>query len=201
MAECRGRGCAPLHPGVRVGQSIRPLESVGCYVPGGRYPLPSTVLMTVIPAQVAGVKRIAVASPRPAPETLAAARMIGVTEFYRIGGAQAIAAFAYGTQSMPRVDKIVGPGNSYVTAAKMLVRRLRHRYSCRSDRDRRRHETATRRNRSRPGGAGRARSGDAGHLYHQPMHRWPRRYKPKLRRNQRKTPSRNCRWHRRGIFS
>ena len=110
-----------IHPGLRVGQAVRPLESVGCYAPGGRYPLPSTVLMTVIPAQVAGVKRIAVASPRPAAETLAAAALIGVTEFYRIGGAQAVAAFAYGTESIPKVNKIVGPGNTYVTLAKKLV--------------------------------------------------------------------------------
>ncbi len=110
-----------IQPGLRVGQAIRPLESVGCYAPGGRYPLPSTVLMTAIPAQVAGVSRIAVASPNPAPETLAAAAIIGVTEFYRIGGAQAIAAFAYGTQSIPAVNKIVGPGNTYVTLAKKLV--------------------------------------------------------------------------------
>ena len=110
-----------IHPGLRVGQAIRPLESVGCYAPGGRYPLPSTVLMTVIPAQVAGVKRIAVASPRPAAETLAAAAILGVTEFYRIGGAQAIAAFAYGTESIPPVNKIVGPGNIYVTLAKKQV--------------------------------------------------------------------------------
>lgn len=108
-------------PGVRVGQLVRPLESVGCYVPGGRYPLPSTVLMTVIPAQVAGVERIVVVSPKPARETLAAAAMLGVTEFYRVGGAQAIAALAYGTPTVPRVDKIVGPGNLYVTAAKKLV--------------------------------------------------------------------------------
>jgi histidinol dehydrogenase len=110
-----------IQPGLRVGQTIRPLESVGCYAPGGRYPLPSTVLMTAIPAQVAGVKRIAVASPNPAPETLAAAALIGVTEFYRIGGAQAVAAFAYGTESIPPVNKIVGPGNTYVTLAKKLV--------------------------------------------------------------------------------
>jgi histidinol dehydrogenase len=110
-----------IHPGMRVGQTIRPLESVGCYAPGGRYPLPSTVLMTAIPAQVAGVQRIAVASPKPAAETLAAAALIGVTEFYRIGGAQAIAAFAYGTESIPAVNKIVGPGNTYVTLAKKLV--------------------------------------------------------------------------------
>jgi len=110
-----------IQPGVSVGQLLRPLESVGCYVPGGRYPLPSTVLMTVIPAQVAGVKRICVASPRPAQVTLAAAAFLGVRELYRVGGAQAIAALAYGTKSIPRVDKIVGPGNRYVTAAKKLV--------------------------------------------------------------------------------
>jgi histidinol dehydrogenase len=110
-----------IEPGVVVGQLVRPLESVGCYVPGGRYPLPSTVLMTVIPAQVAGVRQIRVASPRPAQATLAAAAFLGVREFYRVGGAQAIAALAYGTEEIPRVDKIVGPGNRYVTAAKKLV--------------------------------------------------------------------------------
>jgi histidinol dehydrogenase len=110
-----------IQPGVFVGQLVRPLESVGCYVPGGRYPLPSTLLMTVIPAQVAGVKQIRVASPRPARATLAAAAFLGVREFYRVGGAQAIAALAYGTEEIPRVDKIVGPGNRYVTAAKKLV--------------------------------------------------------------------------------
>ena len=110
-----------MEPGIRVGQRVEPVASVGCYVPGGRYPLPSSVLMTVIPAQVAGVRRIQVASPRPAPETLAAAAMLGVESFYRIGGAQAVAAFAYGTDSVPRVAKIVGPGNSYVTAAKKMV--------------------------------------------------------------------------------
>ena len=110
-----------IHPGVCVGQLVRPLESVGCYVPGGRYPLPSTLLMTVIPAQVAGVPQIRVVSPRPAQATLAAAAFLGVREFYRVGGAQAIAALAYGTESIPRVNKIVGPGNRYVTAAKKLV--------------------------------------------------------------------------------
>jgi histidinol dehydrogenase len=110
-----------IQPGVFVGQLVRPLESVGCYVPGGRYPLPSTLLMTVIPAQVAGVKQIRVASPRPARATLAAAAYLGVCEFYRVGGAQAIAALAYGTEEIPRVDKIVGPGNRYVTAAKKFV--------------------------------------------------------------------------------
>jgi histidinol dehydrogenase len=108
-------------PGVQLGQRALPLESVGCYVPGGRYPLPSTLMMTVVPAQVAGVERIVVVSPRPARETLAAAHLAGVKEFYRIGGAQAIAALAYGTASVPRVDKIVGPGNLYVTTAKKLV--------------------------------------------------------------------------------
>jgi histidinol dehydrogenase len=107
--------------GVKTGQIVRPLGSVGCYVPGGRYPLPSTLLMTVTPAQVAGVERIAVCSPKPAKETLAAAWLAGVTEFYRVGGAQAIAAMAYGTATVGRVDKIVGPGNLYVTAAKVLV--------------------------------------------------------------------------------
>jgi len=110
-----------LGAGIQVGQVVRPLESVGCYVPGGRYPLPSTMLMTVIPAQVAGVEQIRVVSPRPAPETLATAFFLGIREFYRIGGAQAIAALAYGTATVPRVDKIVGPGNLFVTAAKKLV--------------------------------------------------------------------------------
>ena len=108
-------------PGINVGQVVRPLQSAGCYVPGGRYPLPSTMLMTVIPAQVAGVRGIRVVSPRPAPETLATAHFLGVRELYRIGGAQAIAALAYGTATIPKVDKIVGPGNLFVTAAKKLV--------------------------------------------------------------------------------
>ena len=107
--------------GMEVGQIVRPLGSVGCYVPGGRYPLPSTLLMTTTPAQVAGVERIVVCSPKPARETMAAAYLSGITEFYRIGGAQAIAALAYGTETIAAVDKIVGPGNLYVTAAKMAV--------------------------------------------------------------------------------
>ncbi|MGD0732007.1 MAG: histidinol dehydrogenase [Terracidiphilus sp.] len=107
--------------GLTTGQLVRPLSSVGCYVPSGRHPLPSTLLMTAIPAQVAGVARIAVVSPKPAPETLAAAHLLGITEFYRLGGAHAIAALAYGTATLPRVEKIVGPGNLYVTAAKRLV--------------------------------------------------------------------------------
>jgi histidinol dehydrogenase len=107
--------------GLTTGQRVRALGAVGCYVPSGRYPLPSTLLMTVIPAQVAGVERIVVVSAKPAKETLAAAALLGVSGFYRIGGAQAVAALAYGTESIRRVDKIVGPGNWYVTAAKKLV--------------------------------------------------------------------------------
>jgi histidinol dehydrogenase len=110
-----------MQPGLTVGQVVRPLDSVGCYVPGGRYPLPSTLLMTVIPAQVAGVEEIAVVSPRPAKETLAAAAMLDVKKFYRVGGAQAVAALAYGTESINSVNKIVGPGNKFVTTAKKLV--------------------------------------------------------------------------------
>ena len=107
--------------GLTTGQLVRPLGSVGCYIPSGRHSLPSTLLMTAIPAQVAGVQRIAVVSPKPAPETLAAAHLLGIAEFYRLGGAHAVAALAYGTASIERVDKIVGPGNLYVTAAKRLV--------------------------------------------------------------------------------
>lgn len=110
-----------MQPGITVGQIVRPLDSVGCYVPGGRYPLPSTLLMTVVPAQVAGVKEITVVSPRPAKETLAAAAMLGVKTFLRIGGAQAIAALAYGTETVIAVNKIVGPGNKFVATAKKLV--------------------------------------------------------------------------------
>jgi len=107
--------------GVRVSQVVRALDRVACYVPGGRFPLPSTVLMSVIPAQVAGVREVLITSPRPAPAVLVAADLLGIERIYRLGGAQAIAAFAFGTESVPRVDKIVGPGNRYVTAAKKLV--------------------------------------------------------------------------------
>ncbi len=107
--------------GIELGQLVRPLESVGAYVPGGRYPLPSTVMMTVVPAQAAGVERIAIASPRPSPVTVGVAARLGVEEVYGMGGAQAIAAFAFGTESVPRVDRIVGPGNAYVAAAKKLL--------------------------------------------------------------------------------
>ena len=112
--------------GALVGSMVRPLGSVGIYVPGGRAAYPSTVLMNAIPAVVAGVGRIVIATPPQADGSvnaaiLAAARIAGVSEIYAVGGAQAIAALAYGTDSIPSVDKIVGPGNAYVAAAKRLV--------------------------------------------------------------------------------
>ena len=107
--------------GRRLGQIVRPLESMGAYTPAGRYPLPSTLLMNIIPAQVAGVKTTCVACPRPSREILALAGWLGVTHFFRMGGAQAIAALAYGTETVPRVDRIVGPGNIYVAAAKKVI--------------------------------------------------------------------------------
>jgi len=107
--------------GVSVQQRVTPLDRVGCYVPGGRYPLPSSLLMTAIPARVAGVAEILVACPRPEPAVMAAALEAGVSRLFRIGGAHAIAALAYGTPTIPRVDKIVGPGNRYVAAAKARV--------------------------------------------------------------------------------
>jgi histidinol dehydrogenase len=114
----------PVPPcGIRLGQLVRPLASVGCYIPGGRYPLPSTLLMTAIPAQVAGVERIVVCTPRPVPEILTVAAELGIEEIYTVGGAQAIAALAYGTKTIARVSKIVGPGSAYVAAAKRLVAR------------------------------------------------------------------------------
>jgi len=117
----RPREWSRASDGISLGQVVRPLGSVGCYVPGGRHPLISTLLMTVIPAQAAGVENICVVSPDPPSEVLAAAQMLGVRDVYRVGGAQAVAALAYGTSSIPRVDKIVGPGNVYVTVAKKLV--------------------------------------------------------------------------------
>ncbi len=107
--------------GRRLGQIVRPLDSMGAYTPAGRYPLPSTLLMNVIPAQVAGVKTTCVACPRPSAEILGIAEWLGVTHFFQMGGAQAIAAFAYGTETVPRVERIVGPGNIYVAAAKKLI--------------------------------------------------------------------------------
>ena len=110
-----------VQPGLRLGQVVRPLESVAAYIPAGRYPLPSTVLMTVIPAQVAGVPNISIACPHPAGEILGTARMLEVRNVFEMGGAQAIAAFAFGTRTVPRADRIVGPGNIYVAAAKKLL--------------------------------------------------------------------------------
>jgi len=111
-----------VEAGVKVGERILPIDSVGCYVPGGRASYPSTVLMTCIPAKIAGVKRIVVASPPPVSDAvIAACKICGVDEIYQIGGAQAIGALAYGTESIKRVSKIVGPGNKYVMAAKNMV--------------------------------------------------------------------------------
>jgi len=107
--------------GVTVEQRIVPLDRVGCYVPGGRYPLPSSLLMTAVPAAAAGVGEVIVVCPRPEPVVMAAAIEAGVTRMFRVGGAHAVAALAYGTRTIPRVDKIVGPGNRYVSAAKALV--------------------------------------------------------------------------------
>ena len=107
--------------GVRIEQRVTPLDRVGCYVPGGRYPLPSSLLMTAIPARVAGVGQVIAVCPRPDPVVCCAAREAGVDRLYRIGGAHAVAALAYGTATIDRVDKIVGPGNAYVAAAKALV--------------------------------------------------------------------------------
>ena len=111
--------------GNELGWEIRPVEKAGIYVPGGKAAYPSTVLMTVIPAKVAGVKEISITTPCPNgeinPAVLAAASICGVDKIYRVGGAQAVAALAYGTRSVNKVDKIVGPGNIYVTIAKKLV--------------------------------------------------------------------------------
>ncbi|HET9363273.1 MAG TPA: histidinol dehydrogenase [Vicinamibacterales bacterium] len=107
--------------GVSVEQRVVPLDRVGCYVPGGRYPLPSSLLMTAIPAKAAGVRDVIAVCPRPEPVVMAAALEAGVSRLFRLGGAHAIAALAYGTDSVPRVDKIVGPGNRWVASAKALV--------------------------------------------------------------------------------
>lgn len=108
-------------PGRKLGWIVRPLDSVGCYVPSGRYPLPSTLLMTAVLAQTAGVRRICVTSPKPSVEILACASTLGIDEVYRVGGAHAIAAMALGTETISPVDRIVGPGNAYVAAAKKLL--------------------------------------------------------------------------------
>jgi len=110
-----------MQPGQHVGHIVRPLETVAAYIPAGRYPLPSTLMMTVVPAQVAGVPNICLTCPKPVTEIFGAARLLGVSNVYQIGGAQAIAAFAYGTRTVPKADRIVGPGNIYVAAAKKLL--------------------------------------------------------------------------------
>jgi histidinol dehydrogenase len=112
-----------VEPGVKISQAVRPIDTIGCYIPGGRFALVSTMVMTVVPAKVAGVPHIQVACPRPNIALLAAANVLGVTRVARMGGPQAIAALAYGTKRVARVDKIFGPGNKYVTAAKQLVSR------------------------------------------------------------------------------
>jgi histidinol dehydrogenase len=110
-----------VEPGVSIGQMVRPIETIGCYIPGGKATLLSTLIMTAVPAQVAGAKRIVTVCSRPKNELLAAVGILGLSEVARIGGAQAVAALAYGTKTIPRVDKICGPGNRFVTAAKQLV--------------------------------------------------------------------------------
>ena len=112
---------AEVRPGVDIEQVVTPLDRVGCYVPAGRYPLPSSLLMTAVPARVAGVREVIVTCPRPDATVLAAAAVAGATRLFRLGGAHAVAAMAYGTASVPKVDKIVGPGNAYVAAAKAQV--------------------------------------------------------------------------------
>ncbi len=111
--------------GVILGQVVMPLKRIGAYIPGGENPYPSTVLMTLIPAKIAGVRELVMASPiygaRESAHVLAAARLVGVTSIFRVGGAQAVGALAYGTESIPKVDKIVGPGNVYVATAKKIV--------------------------------------------------------------------------------
>lgn len=107
--------------GAKLGHRIVPLDSVGCYIPGGNYPLPSTAVMTIVPAKVAGVKKVVAVSPKIQPVTIAACKLAGSDEIYKVGGVQAVAGLAYGTQTLPKVNKIVGPGNKFVTAAKKQV--------------------------------------------------------------------------------
>jgi histidinol dehydrogenase len=123
FAECQmpKEWVRELQPGLRAGQVLRPLDTVAAYIPAGRYPLPSTLMMTVIPAQVAGVRNICVACPKPVAEVYGTAALLGVSQVFQMGGAQAIAAFAFGTRTVPRADRIVGPGNIYVAAAKKLL--------------------------------------------------------------------------------
>lgn len=107
--------------GAALGHKIIPIEKAGCYIPGGNYPLPSTAIMTIVPAKIAGVKEIIAVSPKAQPVTIAATKLAGATKIYKIGGVQAIAALAYGTETIPAVDKITGPGNKYVATAKKIV--------------------------------------------------------------------------------
>ena len=132
--------------GVVIEQRVTPLNRVGCYVPAGRYPLPSSLLMTVIPARVAGVPEVIVVCPRPDTTVLAAAAIAGATRLFRLGGAHAVAAaLAYGTATVPKVDKIVGPGSAYVAAAKSTgLCRLPDRLPRWADRNRRHRDTRTR---------------------------------------------------------
>ena len=115
-----------VNPGIVAGQIVRPINSAGCYIPGGRAAYPSSILMTVIPAKIAGVKKVVCVTPpqkdgKILDAILVAADIAGADEIYKVGGAQAIAGLAYGTESIPKVEKIVGPGNIFVTAAKKLV--------------------------------------------------------------------------------
>jgi len=110
-----------LKPGMKLGQIVRPLDTVAAYIPAGRYPLPSTVMMTAIPAQVAGVPNVCIACPKAVGEVFGTAALLGVRHVFQMGGAQAIAAFAFGTRTVPRADRIVGPGNIFVAAAKKLL--------------------------------------------------------------------------------
>ena len=107
--------------GAKLGHRIIPLETVGCYIPGGNYPLPSTAVMTIVPAKVAGVKNVVAVSPKIKPVTIVAASLSGADKIFKVGGVQAVAGLAYGTESLPKVDKIVGPGNKFVTSAKKQV--------------------------------------------------------------------------------
>ena len=112
---------ASFGPGLRLGQIVRPLDTVAAYIPGGRYPLPSTLIMTAVPAKVAGVTNVCVSCPRAVDEVFGTAHVLGIDRVFQMGGAQAIAAFAFGTKTVPRADRIVGPGNIYVAAAKKLL--------------------------------------------------------------------------------
>jgi histidinol dehydrogenase len=112
---------ATFAPGLRLGQIVRPLDTVAAYIPGGRYPLPSTLIMTAVPAQVAGVTNVCAACPKAVDEVFGTAHLLGLNRLFQMGGAQAIAAFAFGTKTVPRADRIVGPGNIYVAAAKKLL--------------------------------------------------------------------------------